>query len=101
MTTTRILVMRNAIDMIEGALMGYGELVDLPHIFDGADDEMVIRPRVTVGQMRRVCRALAECTRIINSPDYAVAALIDNALCEDEGCPQAGTPHVCIDKGAP
>ena len=81
--------------------MGYGELVELQRVWDGSPDEVALSPRVTVGQMRRVCRALAECTRIINSPDYAVAALIDNALCEDEGCPQAGTPHVCIDKGAP
>ena len=72
MQRRKIIEMRNAIDGIEGALMDYGDLVDLPGIFDNTDDAVMIQPRVTVGQMRRVCTALAECTRIINSEDYAV-----------------------------
>jgi hypothetical protein len=67
--------MRNAIDMIEGAMMGLGDFVDLPELFDGARDEMEIAPRMTVGQMRRVCAALQECTRIINSDEYIIAAV--------------------------
>ena len=66
----KALQMRDAIDMIEGALMGYGELVDLPDTFDGTADSLRIRPLVTVGEMRRVCIALAECTRIINDAEF-------------------------------
>jgi len=66
----KALEMRNAIDMIEGALMGYGTLVDLPAVWDGADDSVRIQPMVTVGQMRRVCSALAECNRIINAEEF-------------------------------
>jgi hypothetical protein len=62
--------MRNAIDMIEGAMMGCGDFVELPRVFDGSPDELQIAPKMTVGQMRRVCTALEECTRIINSSDY-------------------------------
>jgi hypothetical protein len=62
--------MRNAIDMIEGALMGLGDFVELPRIFDGSPDDLQIAPKMTVGQVRRVCSALEECTRIINSDEY-------------------------------
>jgi hypothetical protein len=64
--------MRNAIDMIEGALMGFGDLVDLPDLFEGQRDDLQLHIRVTVGQMRRVCKALEECTRIINDETYVV-----------------------------
>lgn len=64
--------MRNAIDMIEGAMMGLGDFVELPNLFDGATDDVVIAPRMTVGQMRRVCAALSECTRVINSDEYVI-----------------------------
>ena len=67
----KALEMRAAIDMVEGALMGYGELVDLPDTFEGTDDSVRIRPLVTVGEMRRVCRALAECNRIINDAEFS------------------------------
>ncbi len=63
--------MRNAIDHIEGALMGFGNLVDLPDIFDGTNEGVKLAVKCTVGEMRRVCNALAECTRIVNSEDYA------------------------------
>ena len=62
--------MRHAIDMIEGAMMGLGDFVELPRVFDGSPDELVLAPKMTVAQMRRVCTALEECTRIINSDDY-------------------------------
>ena len=64
--------MRHAIDMLEGAMMGLGDFVDLPDIFDGSPDDLQIAPKMTVGQMRRVCTALAECTRIINSDEYVI-----------------------------
>lgn len=65
--------MRTAIDLIEGALMRFGELVDLPPLFEGTRPEVVLTPKVTVGQMRGVCGALEECTRIINSDEYLFA----------------------------
>jgi hypothetical protein len=64
--------MRNAIDQVESAMMGLGDFVELPRIFDGSPDDLQIAPKMTVGQMRRVCTALEECTRIINSDDYTV-----------------------------
>lgn len=63
--------MRTAIDMIEGSLMGFGDLVDLPKLFDGHDGEVRLKITVTVAEMRRVCTALSECTRIINSEDFS------------------------------
>lgn len=64
--------MRHAIDMIEGALMGFGDLVDLPQKWGEPRhrDGLGVTLPVTAGQVYRVCDALAECTRIINSPDY-------------------------------
>lgn len=62
--------LRNAIDSIEIALMGAGDFVELPRIFEGSRDDMEIAPRMTVGQMRQVCAALAKCTHIINSEEY-------------------------------
>ena len=67
--------MRNAIDMIEGALMGLGDFVDLPDLFENSDADVNIAPKMTVGEMRRVCTALAECTRIINSDEYDPSVL--------------------------
>jgi hypothetical protein len=67
---TKALVMRNAIDMIEGALMGFGDLVDLPDVFEGARDDLKLQVPVTLGELRRVCTALTECTRIINSEEF-------------------------------
>lgn len=64
--------MRNAIDMIEGAMMGAGDFVDLPALFATADETVVLAPKMTVGEMRRVCNALAECTRIVNSDEYSL-----------------------------
>jgi hypothetical protein len=64
--------LRNAIDGIESAMMGLGDFVELPRIFDGSPDDLQIAPKITVGQMRRVCAALEECTRIINEPYYFI-----------------------------
>jgi hypothetical protein len=70
--------MRSAIDMIEGALMGAGELIDLPDLFDDARDDLALNPKITLGQIRRITRALSECTRIINSSEYdSYASLTD------------------------
>jgi hypothetical protein len=60
--------------MIEGALMGYGDLVELPDVFHGVREDCEIRPKVTVGQMLRLCKAMQECTRIINDPEFDVFA---------------------------
>lgn len=62
--------MRNAIDMIEGALMGAGELIDIPGRFEESRDDLLVMPKITLGQLRRITRALSECTRIINSSEY-------------------------------
>jgi hypothetical protein len=72
---TRAMEMRHAIDILEGALMGCGRFVDLPKIFDGSEDDIEIAPKLRLGDIRRVCNALKECTRIINSDDYTANAL--------------------------
>lgn len=66
--------MRNAIDQIESALMGFGDLVDLPAKWGAPRhrEEIGVKLPVTAGQVYRVCAALAECTRIINSDEYQV-----------------------------
>lgn len=66
--------MRHAIDMIEGAMMGLGDFVELPRIFECCPSDLKIAPKMTVGEMRRVCTALEECTRIINSDEYVILA---------------------------
>jgi hypothetical protein len=67
--------MRNAIDQIEGALMNYGDLSDMPELFDDAEDSLMLAPHITVGQMRRVCAALDTCTHIINSNAFTPTEL--------------------------
>lgn len=62
--------MRNAIDALESSLMGLGNLIDLPDIFVDARADLELAIRCNVKQMRRVCTALEECTRIINSSEY-------------------------------
>lgn len=71
----RAIEMRNAIDHLESEMMGLGKFVDLPQLFEGTADGVVLSPRLSVGQVRRVCEALSECTRIINSEEYSPAAL--------------------------
>lgn len=67
---TRVRQMRNAIDQIESALMGLGDFVEMPRIFDGAADILIVAPKLKLGEVRRVCAALEECTRIINSTEF-------------------------------
>lgn len=62
--------MRNALDLIEGALIGLGDFVDLPRLFDGARNDCPVAPKLKLGDIRRVCKALKECTRIVNSEEY-------------------------------
>jgi hypothetical protein len=71
MNRANVLQMRNAIDMIEGALMALGDFVDLPDLFVDAPDELILARKMTVGEVRRICTALAECTRIINSEEFS------------------------------
>lgn len=66
--------MRHAIDQIELALMGFGELVDLPERWGEPRMGDHVRPLldVKVSDVYRVCDALVECTRIINSDEYGL-----------------------------
>lgn len=64
--------MRHAIDMLEGALMGFGGLVELPRTWGEPRhrNELGVTLKVNCEQVYRVCDALSECTRIINSDEY-------------------------------
>jgi hypothetical protein len=65
--------MRHAIDMIEGALQRWPELMDLPNLWGEPrhNRELGLRDiKGNCGQLYDVFDALALCTAIINDPDY-------------------------------
>ena len=64
--------MRNAIDAMELAMMGWPELIELPEKWGEPRhrSDLGVRVPATTAQIYRVCDALAELNRIINSPDY-------------------------------
>lgn len=68
--------MRDAIDGIELAL--HGDKFDIQRmveLFEGARDDLQIKIDMTVADLRHIGRALDECNRIINSPEYTPANL--------------------------
>jgi hypothetical protein len=67
--------MRHAIDMMEGAMMGWDELMDLPEncSLDNSDNpELELEVKITWKHLQRVLGALSECTRIINLEEYVI-----------------------------
>jgi transcriptional regulator with XRE-family HTH domain len=68
--------MRNAIDAMELAMMGWPELVDLPEKWGEPRhrSELAVSVPGTAGQVYRICDALEELTRIINSDEYHIGA---------------------------
>ncbi len=66
--------MRNAIDRMELAMMGFGVLIDLPRQWGEPRhrDGIGVELKVTCGQVYEVCDALEELTRIINSDEYLI-----------------------------
>jgi hypothetical protein len=74
----KIREMRNAIDNIEGALMGCDKInfEELHDLFRDTNPEVEMRLTVTLGQFIRLCDALAECNRIINSDEFTLEALL-------------------------
>jgi cell division GTPase FtsZ len=60
--------MRNAIEEIESALQALDtfDIDGLAELFDGAGEDIVINAAISVGEIRRLHRALAELTSIIN-----------------------------------
>lgn len=64
--------MRSAIDAMELAMMGWPELVDLPEKWGEPRHRSDVKVSIpgTVEQVYRICDALSELTRIINSPEY-------------------------------
>jgi hypothetical protein len=79
---SRALEMRSAIDTLENAMMGLGDFVELPRIYEGSPDALILAPKLLLFEARRVCAALSECTRIINADEFAPGALA--ALAQDE-----------------
>ncbi len=67
--------MRSAIDMIEGALMGFGDMLEVNDLFAGARPDLSVKVSVTLAELRRVTSACAECTRIINSDEFKPDAI--------------------------
>lgn len=70
----RLRDMRDAIDMMELAMMGWPELIDLPEKWGEPrhHDELGVKVPGNCGQVYRICDALAELTRIINSDEYVI-----------------------------
>jgi hypothetical protein len=66
--------MRSAIDVMELAMMGWPELTECPEKWGEPRhrDDLGVKIPGTCGQVYRICDALAELTRIINSDEYAV-----------------------------
>jgi hypothetical protein len=64
--------MRNSIDAMEIALMGWPELINLPKTWGEPRHRPGLGVKVpgTTAQVYRICDALAELTRIINSDEY-------------------------------
>lgn len=69
--------MRNAIDAMELAMMGWPELVDMPETWGEPRHREDLRVSIpgNAGQVYRICDALEELTRIINSDDYHIPPL--------------------------
>lgn len=67
----KALDMRQALDLLEGSLMRFGDLVDYPDKWgEPLRRSVSITIRVNAGQIYDVCAALAEATRIVNSEEY-------------------------------
>jgi hypothetical protein len=67
--------MRHAIDMMEGAMMGWDELMDMPEncaLDENDADDLELEVKITWKHLRRVLSAVSECNRIINSDEYLV-----------------------------
>lgn len=64
--------MRNAIEEAESALFGCEQIEweEFEELFSEAGDHVVLRPRITVGQMRRLKKALDVLNHIVNSDLY-------------------------------
>jgi hypothetical protein len=73
----RLRDMRNAIDAMEIAMMGWPELLDLPDLWGEPRHrpDLGVKVAATTEQIYRVCDALDELTRIINSPEYTLSAI--------------------------
>lgn len=65
--------MRSAIDAMELALMGWPDLIDLPERWGEPRHRPDLKVSIpgTAETVYRICDALAELTRIINSNEYA------------------------------
>ena len=67
--------MRNAIDGIDLALHGNIDLPKQRALFSDARDDLKIKVTITVADLRQLGRAMDECNRIANSPEYTPAQL--------------------------
>lgn len=69
--------MRNALDGIELALMGFEDsLLEVGELFATTGDGVVMQLRIKAANFRQLTTALEECSRIVNSPEFIPAALI-------------------------
>lgn len=63
--------MRNALDGIELALMGFEDnLLELYELFATTGDHVIVRPKIKVESLRQLATALTECNRIVNTADF-------------------------------
>lgn len=73
----KALEMRSTIDGIELALHGIDRWEELNTLWEGARADLTVKVEVEVGVFRQIYNALAECNRIINSPEYTPANLLE------------------------
>jgi hypothetical protein len=71
--------MRHAIDAMELALHGAPSLVELPEKWGDPRhrDTLGVTPKMTAGEVYRICDALAELTRIMNDAGYEISNLTE------------------------
>ena len=73
----KALEMRNAIDRIELALNGIDRFESLGELWEGASADLPIKVSMTVGTMRELRNSYDELNRIIHSPEFTPANLLD------------------------
>lgn len=72
--------MRNALDGIEMALMGFeDDLLEIGELFAATGGHVIVRPKIKVENLRQLTTALAECNRIVNSPEFIPASLVGDS----------------------
>ena len=67
---SKALRMRSAINDIDLALHGDNDIQRMRELFEDARDSVIIQVTMTAADLRHLGRAMDECNKIANSPEY-------------------------------